>query len=168
MNEPLILTLKLDAATHEFFDGLRQRYFPPERNFLAAHLTLFHHLPGTELDKIRSDLQQFCRAHQEFPLNFPRWRFLGKGVAVAVESDELIELRMSFARLWNAWLRPQDRQKFQPHITVQNKVAPEKARRLYDDLAVQWQPTTGLAPGLSLWHYLGAHWKLEADFLFGS
>lgn len=167
MNEPLILTLKLDAATQEFFDGLRRKHFPPERNFLAAHLTLFHHLPGAEIDKIQSNLRRIRAVTQEFSLNFPRWRLLGGGVAAAVESAELIELRMRFARVWNDWLTPQDRQKFQPHITIQNKVAPEEARRLYEDLAARWQPKIGRAAGVSLWRYLGAHWKLEEDFSFG-
>lgn len=167
MNQPLILTLKLDAASEEFFNRLRQKHFPPERNFLAAHLTLFHHLPGTELEKIREDLRRFCAARQQFSLGFPRWRLLGRGVAASVESDELIELKTGFNRLWNDWLNAQDRQKFQPHITVQNKVAPEEAKRLYDDLVTQELRASGEASGLSLWHYLGARWKLEEDFLFG-
>jgi len=43
--QPLILTLKLDEESQAFFDKQRALYFPPERNFLKAHLTLFHQLP---------------------------------------------------------------------------------------------------------------------------
>ena len=42
---PLIVTALLDEAAQERFDRLRREHFPPERSHLAAHLTLFHHLP---------------------------------------------------------------------------------------------------------------------------
>ena len=46
---PLILTLTLDEATQAYFNDLRRQHFPPNINYLAAHLTLFHHLPGADL-----------------------------------------------------------------------------------------------------------------------
>ena len=163
---PLILTLKLDDATFVRFDDLRQLYFPPERNLLAAHLTMFHNLPGDELEKIKDDLRRICAEFDEFPLAFPEWRFLGKGVAAKVAAPELLKLRAEFAAVWNEYLKPQDRQKFQPHITVQNKVAPDEARALYEKLAAEPLPPGGTAKGVSLWHYLGGIWKLEEDFEF--
>jgi hypothetical protein len=166
MLAPLILTLKLNDVSFEFFDQLRRKYFPPERNFLSAHLTLFHHLPGEELEKVRFDLTQICAAQTVFPLKFPAWRFLGKGVAVKVAANELLGLHTQLAKIWNAWLTAQDRQKLQPHITVQNKVTPDEAKNLYAELSRDWQPFDGLAEGLQLWHYLGARWKLEEEFLF--
>ncbi|WP_208644854.1 2'-5' RNA ligase family protein [Mucilaginibacter kameinonensis] len=42
----LILTLRLDEESQAFFDEMRKRHFPQERNFLKAHLTLFHQLPS--------------------------------------------------------------------------------------------------------------------------
>jgi hypothetical protein len=45
---PLILTLKMDRESFSRFEGLRQAHFPPHRNFIPAHLTLFHHLPGDD------------------------------------------------------------------------------------------------------------------------
>ena len=163
---PLILTLKIDRAAFDFFDGLRGRFFPPERNFLQAHVTLFHHLPGALIENVKQDLAQICSETDSFPLAFTRWRFLGKGTAMMIESEELLKLRARLAHLWNEHLTRQDKQKLQPHITVQNKVAPEAARELYEKLSADWQPTDGTAHGLSLWHYLGARWKLEKDFLF--
>ncbi len=91
---------------------------------------------------------------------------LGRGVAIKVDSPELIDLHAQLSKLWNVWLTAQDRQKLQPHITVQNKVAPEEARRLYENLSADWQPRIGRAKGLQLWHYLGGAWKLEKEFLF--
>jgi hypothetical protein len=49
---PLIVTALLDEAAQERFDRLRREHFPPERNHLAAHLTLFHRLPDDpEVDR---------------------------------------------------------------------------------------------------------------------
>jgi 2'-5' RNA ligase len=166
MFAPLILTLKIDNDSFDFFDELRRKHFPPERNFLSAHLTLFHHLPGDKLEKVRFELTRICAAQTVFPLEFPAWLFLGKGVAVKVAANELFDLHMQLVKLWNDWLTAQDRQKFQPHITVQNKVAPDEAKNLYEKLSRDWQSRDGHADGLQLWHYLGAKWKLEEEFLF--
>lgn len=165
---PLILTLKLDAAAFRFYEALRQTHFPPERNYLAAHLTMFHHLPGEESASVSDDLAAVCRDTQIFPLRFSGWRFLGKGVAASVESEELVRLRAQLAARWRDWLKPQDRQKFQPHITVQNKVEPARARALYETLSRDSAPTNGAGEGLQLWQYLGAPWKLEREFSFAA
>jgi len=53
---PLILTLTLDEASQAFFDEQRRQYFPPKINYLSAHLTLFHALPGAEYDAIAAYL----------------------------------------------------------------------------------------------------------------
>jgi 2'-5' RNA ligase len=99
-------------------------------------------------------------------VEFPAWQFFGKGVAVKVAASELLSLHAQLAKLWNDWLTAQDRQRFQPHITVQNKVAPDEAKNLYAKLSRDWQTRDGHAKGLQLWHYLGAKWKLEEEFLF--
>ena len=166
MSAPLILTLKLDDASLDFFDALRRAHFPPERNFLSAHLTMFHHLPGEEIGKIKNDLAEICGASEKFPLAFSGWRFLGRGVAANVDAAQLLNLRARLASLWRESLTAQDRQKFQPHITVQNKVALEDARRLYEKLSAERKPSGGVAEGLTLWHYLGAAWRREEDFPF--
>ena len=49
---PLIVTALLDEVAQERFDRLRREHFPPERNQLDAHLTLFHRLPDDpEVDR---------------------------------------------------------------------------------------------------------------------
>ncbi|WP_460504174.1 2'-5' RNA ligase family protein, partial [Hymenobacter agri] len=59
---PLILTLALDAASQAYFNDLRTQHFPPKINYLAAHLTLFHHLPGTEQPAVAARLQAVAQA----------------------------------------------------------------------------------------------------------
>ena len=164
---PLILTLKLDADSFGFFDALRREHFPPSRNFLAAHITLFHHLPGEESLMIEDDLRRVCADCEAFEMRFPTLRFLGKGTAAEIESAELVRLRSTLAAGWENYLNDQDRQKFKPHITIQNKVAADEARSLYEALRANWQTQTGIAVGLQLWHYLGGPWKLANEFALG-
>ena len=163
---PLILSLKLDQVSFDAFDRLRQQYFPPERNFLAAHVTLFHHLPGEQEKSIKESLQKICDRTAQFSLSFPALRFLGKGVAAEIESAELVRLRKMLAAHWDGDLTAQDRQGFRPHVTIQNKVAPEIARRTFESLTTAWKMTNGIGEGLLLWHYLEGPWELIGEFPF--
>jgi 2'-5' RNA ligase len=163
---PLILTLKLDQKTFSYFDQLRQQHFPPERNFLPAHITLFHALPGDQESSIQQTLQQFCSQTSVLSLAFPKLRFLGKGVAVKVDCPELVQLRQQLAKNWNGWLSRQDQQGYRPHITIQNKTTAETARQLYDQLVNEWQPFEGSGEGLLLWYYKGGPWELVDEFAF--
>ena len=45
-DSPLILTAQLPDDMHARYTALRDAHFPPERNYLEAHVTLFHALPG--------------------------------------------------------------------------------------------------------------------------
>ena len=163
---PLILTLKLARPAFERFDALRRAHFPPERNLIPAHLTLFHALPGEQVGPIYHKLAEVSAASPAVPLRFPAPRSLGRGVAIVVEAPALITLRGWLAAAWAGWLSAQDRQGYRPHITVQNKVAPEQARRLYAELAAAWVPCESTGDGLLLWRYLGGPWKLLEEFRF--
>lgn len=167
MSMSLILSLKLDQATFDFFDRLRQQHFPTEKNFLPAHITLFHKLPGEQETKIRQTLHTDCSRAAALPLTFPSLRSLGRGVAVKVECDALIQLRQQLAQNWHAYLSRQDQQRYQPHITIQNKVSREAAQQLYNQLVGSWNPIMGRGEGLLLWYYRGGPWELVNEFPFG-
>ena len=165
--EPLILTLKMDAAAQERFDRLREAHFPPERNYLQAHLTLFHALPGEQAPSIASDLQEACRSREPMALDAVGLRFLGKGVAYDLRSPEFESLRRELSGRWARWLGRQDRHRIKPHVTVQNKVSPERARALYNELQASFVPFQVTGEGLSLWRYLGGPWEPAGSFTFG-
>src|SRR4051794_5730118 len=78
---PLIVTAQLDAGAQALLDGLRRAHFPPERNHLAAHLTLFHHLPGAEEDAVTATLREHA-ARAPLTGTADRPMKLGRGVAV--------------------------------------------------------------------------------------
>jgi 2'-5' RNA ligase len=163
---PLILTLRFDERSFAFFNERRQRYFPPERNFIPAHLTLFHHLPGEHLIEIQRDTAASASRQKPFPLEVIGLRSLGRGVAYNLASPELTGLRRHLAQLWNDWLKPQDRQKHQPHVTVQNKADPTQARALLEELTEGFQPFQATAIGLDLWWYRGGPWEKVSSSLF--
>jgi 2'-5' RNA ligase len=163
---PFILTLKLDPLTFEKFNALRQQHFPPERNFIPAHITLFHALPPEQHSSISGTLKHVCSETPRLRLYFPTPRFLGRGVSIDCSSSGLTQLQQALAKSWKIWLTSQDHQKYRPHITLQNKVAPEKSRQLYESLILEWQSFTGYGEGLFLWHYRGGPWELAEEFTF--
>ncbi len=163
---PLILTLRLDERSFAFFDGQRRRYFPPERNFIPAHLTLFHALPGEHLGTIQQDIEVRVSDQKPFSLDVTGLRPLGRGVAYVLASADLTDMRRHFALLWNDWLKPQDRQNHNPHVTVQNKVHPSAARALLEELSDGFQPFEVTAVALDLWWYRGGPWERAQAYPF--
>ncbi|GAB3225909.1 2'-5' RNA ligase family protein [Hymenobacter seoulensis] len=163
---PLILTLTLDEPTQQLFNALRQQHFPPERNYLQAHVTLFHHLPGMEQTVIEAHLEEVAAHTPPLPLAVTGLRFLGRGVAYDLENPRLRPLHKQLQQEWASWLTPQDKQPLRPHITVQNKVLPEVARALHQELSGRFAPFAGLGTGLGLWAYRGGPWELLRQFAF--
>ena len=165
MSAPLIVTLLLDDAAQQRFDRLRAAHFPPDRNRLAAHVTLFHALPGEQLAAVRAELATVA-GRPPFAVAVTGVRFLGRGVALDLAAPELTTLRARLAAAFDPWLTGQDRQWSRPHVTVQNKVEPAVARALHADLAAGFRPGTVTARGLGLWHYRGGPWDADAEFPF--
>jgi 2'-5' RNA ligase len=162
---PLIVTLILDEDSSSFFNALRKAHFPPERNYLQAHLTLFHHLPEGEPFIIRT-LEHTAAQHKPFPLAVTSTAFIGNGVAYKLESAKLQQLHASLQSAWKEWLIPQDRQRLWPHVTVQNKVPAANARVLYEELTNTFTPFMAYATGFSVWLYCGGPWKALATYPF--
>ncbi|MGY1742501.1 MULTISPECIES: 2'-5' RNA ligase family protein [unclassified Blastococcus] len=164
--EPLVVTLLLGDEAQRRFDRLRAAHFPPERNHLAAHVTLFHALPGEHLTRVDADLAA-AAARPPFEVEVTGVRSLGRGVAYTLASAELAALRAGLAAAWEPWLTPQDRQRHAPHVTVQNKVDPAAARALHAELSAGFVPESVPARGLGLWRYLGGPWEPVAEHAFG-
>jgi 2'-5' RNA ligase len=165
---PLILTLALDAAAQDYFNELRRQHFPPAINYLAAHLTLFHHLPGAELATVQAQLQAIAAGQPRLPLPVTGLRSLGRGVAFTLENNELRALHRRLQAAFAPHLTPQDQQKLQPHVTIQNKVAPAEARTLLAALQAGFAPFESVGTGLHLWAYRNGPWESLAEFPFGA
>ncbi|WP_369131980.1 2'-5' RNA ligase family protein [Modestobacter sp. I12A-02662] len=152
------MTLLLDDVSQQHFDRLRAAHFPVARNHLAAHVTLFHALPGERVADVRGELAA-AAGRPAFDVAVTGVRFLGRGVAYDLAAPELTALRDRLAAAFAADLTPQDRQWRRPHVTVQNKVDPAVARALHARLAAGFQPWTAEARGLGLWWYRGGPWE---------
>ncbi|MGL4612022.1 MAG: 2'-5' RNA ligase family protein [Trueperaceae bacterium] len=163
---PFILTLELDLNSFEILNALRKEHFPPERNFLDAHITLFHKLPGEKEEALSTTLETLAVSTRVFDVTFSSLRFLGRGVAINVESTELLELRQTLRQTWLHYLETQDQGSFKPHVTIQNKVASQEAKALLEGLSPSWQSFMGKGIGLLLWRYLGGPWELVKKYSF--
>ncbi|MFC6051097.1 2'-5' RNA ligase family protein, partial [Methylobacterium hispanicum] len=78
---PLILTLAFDEPTFARFDGLRRRHFPEAINFIPAHATLFHHLPGERERAVIETVASLARTVPPPEVAVTGLRFTGRGVA---------------------------------------------------------------------------------------
>lgn len=164
-----ILTLKFDDETFTTLDDLRCDYFPPERNFVPAHSTLFHALPDEELDFIEETLTETTSNINVLELNFPNLRFLGKGTAIEIVCPRLLRLRWQLSNEWRDFLGEQDSRKIKPHVTIQNKVAPATAKRTFAELSETFKPFDGRGEGVLLWRYLQTgRWEFVREFAFSA
>ncbi|WP_205925962.1 2'-5' RNA ligase family protein [Rhizobium sp. P38BS-XIX] len=165
---PIILTAHIDPKDIAPFDRLRQENFPPDRNFLRAHVTIFHHLPGQHLARIREMVEMLLDGRKAPTAMVSGVRHLGAGVAFAIDSTELLELRAEMMTLFRSWPGPQDLRKWQPHITIQNKAQRSTADVLFFKLREGFQPLPIRVAGVDLWSYMGGPWRPEATVLFKS
>ncbi len=156
---PIIVTATMGAADQRYFDNLRAAHFPPERNHLAAHITLFHQLPPSSLDEL-DRLVRVIAADTPPPAAHLREVYsLGQGVAFRIDSSALIAIRDRIADRFAGMLTAQDRGTPRLHITVQNKVAPAAARELLARLAADFRARPLEIAGLAAHHYLGGPWQ---------
>jgi 2'-5' RNA ligase len=160
-----IVKLRMDDTSQAFFERMRQVHFPPERNQIAAHLTLFHTLPN--IDEVKDVLRRVAGQRAPFAMHVTGLRSLGRGVAYTLKSAELAAMHEELAEAFSDHLSAQDKQKFMPHVVVQNKAKPEKAKALLAELDRQFVGFEVGAVGLDLWHYLGGPWELAETFSFG-
>lgn len=153
----LIVTAELGPEDFAWLNGQRRRYFPPERNQLSAHLTMFHALPPSAEDEARRELARQARGPRP-QATLAGLMNLGRGVAYRVVSNDLQFIRNSIADHFQGTLTPQDAQGWRPHVTVMNKAEPSAARTLLAELEQAFQPRPLAIVGLSLHRYLGGPW----------
>lgn len=162
---PLIVTLVLNAEAQQYFGDIRSRYFPAYRNYLDAHLTLFHALPGNGIPSVSAKLSEISAETYSFLLGKKGWKSIGKGVAYTFHCEELLKLHMELQKQWKKWLSPQDAQKLWPHITIQNKVTSAEANETLNALREMEPPVTeGI--GLNLYYYDNGPWEFIKSFDF--
>jgi 2'-5' RNA ligase len=167
VSDPFVVTVALDAASQARFEALRREHFPSARNLVPAHVSVFHHLPpdDTTPDVVRQVLAEL--APRASVMAVTGVRSLGRGVAYTLDAPGVAVVRAALARQFEEHLTPQDRQPWRPHVTVQNKVAPDAARALLARLGAGFSPFEVMAEGLLVWRYRGGPWELVRTLPFG-
>jgi hypothetical protein len=165
MPAPIIVTALLGASDFARADSLRRAHFPPERNRVPAHITLFHHLPPGVADELREQLKAQTRAPAPSARLSGR-KHLGEGVAYRIDSPELEDIRERLADHFAGLLIPQDLAAWRPHITVQNKVTPKAAKALLVELEATFAPRPLKIAGLASWWYRGGPWEALSEHRF--
>lgn len=156
---PIIITATMGSADQHWADALRQAHFPPERNYLSAHITLFHHLPPAHMAEIAALAARLAREYPPPTAQLSEVISLGRGVAYRVHSPELVSIREEMAQAFRGLLTPQDNAVPRLHITVSNKIDPARARMLQQQLAQDFVPRALSITGLAAFHYRGGPWE---------
>jgi hypothetical protein len=162
---PIVVTAQFADRDQAWLDGLRRTHFPAERNHVPAHLTLFHHLPPS----IELDLRRRLAACVAGPAPVARIvavQSLGRGVALAIESNGLQAIRDELADAFAGQLTLQDAGGWRPHVTVQNKVEPAAAHALKAQLEADFAPRTVALGSLAAWWYRGGPWEPLSEHRF--
>jgi 2'-5' RNA ligase superfamily len=167
VSAPIIVSALFAEPDFQRLDQQRRAYFPPERNQLCAHMTLFHHLPPSCEDELLRRLQ----AETSFPApqaSLSGLIMLGYGVAYRVNSPTLEDARASLADAFRGLLTPQDQAPWRPHVTIQNKVKPAVAKALHARLSIGFAPRALSITGLAAYYYRDGPWEPIAAYRFGS
>jgi hypothetical protein len=162
--QPLIATSVIDSSAQEYFNSLRKQHFPPERNYINAHLTLFHALPD-EL-WIKADLKELASMQHSFQAKSETIVSLGFGTAFKIVSPELSRIHRKLQQSWYDHLTNQDKQKRNFHITIQNKVDAAIAKDLQQSLMYNFKTIDFHVYGIQLWRYLNGPWEFVAQYDF--
>lgn len=152
MDTRVIITALLDRHVEKELTLLRNNFFPKEINYLPAHVTLFHAAPLELIEKM-----DFLR--EPMPLTIREPVFFGRGFGVKVDCPELKNWRRELLKLLLDFT-PQDKNLNQLHVTFQNKVTPDKARKDFEQFKLIWNPIESEALGIQVWKYLGGPWEL--------
>ena len=155
---PIVVTALFGDGDNGWLQELRRAYYPPERNRVPAHLTLFRHLPPG----IETELSRRLAALAAAPP--PRAEIAGimdleEGTALRVDSESLEDTRYDLAEAFHGLLTPQDQAPWRPHITIQNKVEPKEARRLQQLLRGRFEGRPLAVKGLASWRYVAGSWE---------
>ena len=163
-DRPLVMTLLLDEPTQQRFERERRALFPPGRTQVGAHVTLFHALPPELYGEVVAALGE---VPGPVAVEVTGVRSLGRGAAYDLTCPDLVTRHRQWQGRWRDRLTRQDAQAWRPHVTVQNKVDPDTARRTVAELSSAFAPWTATGVALEVWRYDGGPWTHLERVLLG-
>ncbi len=120
---------------------------------------MFHSFAPSLLEELKDFLPQVTREFAPPKAYITGLMDLGKGTAIALQSEPLLTLRGLIAEHFHGSLTAQDLYEPRPHITIQNKVTKAEARALQAQLAPTIEPRSFAFPLLELHLYQDGPWK---------
>jgi hypothetical protein len=162
---PLLITAELPPDVLAWADALRRAHYPPEKNRLRAHVTLFHALPPSAENEVRRLLAELAKQAPPEARITGVWD-MGGGTAFDVASDGMAALHAEMAERFHGLLGWQDQRELRLHITVQNKVKPGTAKVLQAELRAAFEPRTFRFRGFGLYAWDEGLWRPIADYPF--
>ena len=162
----LIVTALLPKEMHRWATRLRDAHFPPERNYLEAHVTLFHAIPAHCAEELRSLLARIAGSTAPVSARLEGLMSLGGGTALKLFSPEMLALRDEIADHFHGMLTAQDQHQPRLHVTIQNKVTSKEAKALQSELAGAIEPRDFAFRGLGLFRYAGGPWDALGEHSF--
>ncbi len=163
---PLIMTALMPGDLHAWATGLRTAHFPVGRNFLEAHVTLFHALPAQAADEVREVCARLAASTAPVPGRLVGLMSLGGGTALKLDSPAMLDLRERIADHFHGLLTRQDQHRPRLHVTIQNRVSSKEAKALQQSLEGMIEPRDFAFRGLGLFRYRGGPWDRVRDFAF--
>jgi hypothetical protein len=128
-------------------------------------LTLFRSLPPSAAAEVRRSLARAVAVPAP-PASIDAVMDLDGGAALRVRSEQLCEIRDSLADEFGGLLTSQDRGRWTPHITIQNKAGERSARALLNQLRANFEPRPLNIAGLQLVRYADSEWEPLASWRF--
>lgn len=162
----LLVTAELPPDILEWADGLRKAHYPPERNRLQAHVTLFHALPPSAHDEVRRLLGEVAGEVAAPEAEVTGLMDLGQGTAFTIDSPGMAALHERLAERLHGLTQQKDARELRLHVTVQNKVARDEAQALQAEMAEGFQPRSFRFRGFGLYGWDGQLWNFEKLFPF--
>jgi 2'-5' RNA ligase len=161
----IIVTATFGDGDNGWLQDLRRTHYPPERNRVPAHLTLFRQLPPSLEPELGTRLARFAASRPPFA-TVAGVMDLGEGTALRVESEALIRIRDELAEIFHGLLTPQDEAAWRPHVTIQNKVDRREARALQQRLRAAFRPRPLAIRALAAWRYRDGPWEPIREWVF--
>lgn len=163
---PFIVTAELPEDVFAWSNGLRAEHFPPERNWLKAHVTLFHSFAPSLRDELPRFLARMAGEFAPPPAQINGLMDLGQGTALAIRSPQMLTVRDAIAEHFWDMLTKQDQGGKKLHITIQNKVERKAALALQQQLSQRLTPRNFAFTGLGLHIYRNPHWEAVGVWKF--
>jgi hypothetical protein len=163
---PHIVLAVLPDAVQARLDGLRRTHYPPDRNRVPAHCTLFHAIPGMVAAELAGLLSTLAAQNPPPRARIDRVLDLDSGTALGVFAPELLALREAIADHFHGLLTGGDALAPRLHVTIQNKVDRPTARALQRTLGASWQAIDTDVQALAVHRVVDGGWQPAGAWRF--